>query len=36
LRVGDHLLERLGTSRPSEKARSVSRPPSHKAGEGLA
>jgi choline dehydrogenase-like flavoprotein len=36
LRVGDHLLERLGKSKPSAKARGVARPPSHKAGESLA
>ncbi|HEX5264312.1 MAG TPA: GMC oxidoreductase, partial [Phenylobacterium sp.] len=36
LRVGDHLLERLGCATPSTKAAAVTRPRSHKAGEGLA
>jgi hypothetical protein len=36
LRVGDHLLDRLGCSRPAETAHSVKRPGSHKAGESLA
>jgi choline dehydrogenase-like flavoprotein len=36
LRVGDHLLDRLGCARPTAKARSVARPRSHKDAEGLA
>jgi choline dehydrogenase-like flavoprotein len=36
LRVGDHLLERLGKSAPAPKAAGVARPRAHKAGEGLA
>jgi choline dehydrogenase-like flavoprotein len=36
LRVGDHLLERLGSATAPAKAAGVTRPRSHKAGEGLA
>jgi len=36
MRVGDHLLERLGGSKPSQKAKSVARPRGHKPGEVLA
>ncbi|HEV7385148.1 MAG TPA: GMC oxidoreductase, partial [Phenylobacterium sp.] len=36
MRVGDHLLERLGHGARPAKARSVARPRSHKAGESLA
>jgi choline dehydrogenase-like flavoprotein len=36
MRVGDHLLERLGRTTQPEQARSVDRPRAHKAGEGLA
>jgi choline dehydrogenase-like flavoprotein len=36
LRVGDHLLDRLGCAAPAAKARGVARPRSHKEAEGLA
>jgi choline dehydrogenase-like flavoprotein len=36
LRVGDHLLERLGTSVAKPKAAAAKRPHGHKAAEGLA
>ena len=36
MRVGDHLLDRLGKTKASAKAPGVTRPRSHKAGEGLA
>jgi choline dehydrogenase-like flavoprotein len=36
LRVGDHLLERLGVSKPPAKAAHIEGPPTHKAGEALA
>ena len=36
LRVGDHLLDRLGCAAPAAKARGVARPRPHKEAEGLA
>ncbi len=36
LRVGDHLLDRLGCSKPAPKAGSVPRPRAHRQGESLA
>jgi choline dehydrogenase-like flavoprotein len=36
MRVGDHLLERLGCAVPAPTAASVTRPRSHRAGESLA
>src|SRR6185437_15557150 len=36
MRIGDHLLERLGCVAPPAKSRGVRRPRSHKAGESLA
>jgi len=35
LRVGDHLIERLGARTPAAKAARVARPRAHKAGEAL-
>ena len=35
LRVGDHLIERLGAQKPQAKAARAPRPAAHKAAEGL-